>query len=363
MARGARHNRRVTTSRELYLRIREASVGVLDLISIQLGRRLGLYAALAAGEVTAPELADRTGLNTRMVREWLEQQAVTGFAELVSTEGEPDQWRYRLPDATREAFTDPDSLSFAAPMADEVLRVPGRIGDLEEAVRTGTGMHQPYRWVEGRPDGTRSMFLKLLGSEWLPAVPELHERLSSAPPARIADIGVGSGWSSIAMARAYPDVLVDGYDLDELAIGYAQKHARDAGLDDRVTFLAGDVTKFDTSGRYDLVTIFEALHDLSQPVAVLAQLRATLAEGGIVLVADERVPDQIVAPGAVLDRAHYGWSLVNCLPAAMTDPDSAETGAVMRIDTLRRYAAGAGYSAVDVLPIEHEEWRLYRLRP
>jgi hypothetical protein len=192
----------VTTSRELYLRIREASVGVLDLISIQLGRRLGLYAALAAGEVTAPELADRTGLNARMVREWLEQQAVTGFVELVSTDGELDQWRYRLPDATREAFTDPDSLSFAAAMADDVLRVPGRIGDLEEAFRTGTGLHQPYHWVEGRPDGARSMFLKLLGSEWLPAVPELRERLSSAPPARIADIGVGSGWSSIAMARA-----------------------------------------------------------------------------------------------------------------------------------------------------------------
>jgi 2-polyprenyl-3-methyl-5-hydroxy-6-metoxy-1,4-benzoquinol methylase len=113
-------------------------------------------------------------------------------------------------------------------------------------------------------------------------------------------------------------VLVDGYDLDELAIGYAQQHARDAGLDDRVTFLAGDVTKFDTSGRYDLVTIFEALHDLSQPVAVLAQLRATLAEGGGVLVADERVPDQIVAPGTVLDRVHYGWSVLNCLPAVMT---------------------------------------------
>jgi SAM-dependent methyltransferase len=158
-------------------------------------------------------------------------------------------------------------------------------------------------------------------------------------------------------------VLVDGYDLDELAIGYAQQHARDAGLDDRVTFLAGDVTKFDTSGRYDLVTIFEALHDLSQPVAVLAQLRATLAEGGSVLVADERVPDQIVAPGTVLDRAHYGWSVPNCLPAVMTDPDSAETGTVMRIDTLRRYAAEAGYSAVDVLPIEHDEWRFYRLHP
>ncbi len=353
----------MTTSRDLYLRIREASVAVLDLISIQLGRRLGLYAALAAGEVSAPELADRTGLNARMVREWLEQQAVTGFVELFSTDGEPDRWRYRLPEATREAFTDPDSLAFAAPMADEVLRVPGRTGDLEVAFRAGRGMHQPYHWVEGRPDGTRSMFLKLLGSEWLPAVPDLHARLSSAPPARIADIGVGSGWSSIAMARTYPDVLVDGYDLDELAIGYAQRHAHDAGLDDRVTFRAGDVTTFDTSGRYDLVTIFEALHDLSQPVEVLGQLRATLVEGGSVLVADERVPDQIVAPGTVLDRAHYGWSVLNCLPAAMTDPDSAETGTVMRIDTLRQYAAGAGYSAVEVLPIDHDEWRFYRLHP
>jgi SAM-dependent methyltransferase len=353
----------VTTSRDLYLRTREAQVGVLDLISIQLGRRLGLYAALAAGDMTAPELADRTGLNARMVREWLEQQAVTGFVELVSTDGEPDQWRYQLPDATREAFTDPDSLSFAAPMADDVLRVTGRIDDLEEAFRSGNGLHQPYHVVEGRPDGSRSMYLKLLGSEWLPAVPELHERLSSAPAARVADIGVGSGWSSIALARAYPDVMVDGYDLDEVAIGYAQRHARDAGLDDRVTFLAGDVTKFDTSGRYDLVTIFEALHDLSQPVAVLGQLRATLAEGGSVLVADERVPDSIIAPGSVIDRAHYGWSVVNCLPAAMTDPDSAGTGTVMRVHTLRRYAAEAGFSAVEVLPIEHDEWRFYWLHP
>jgi SAM-dependent methyltransferase len=354
----------MTTSRELYVRIREASVGVLDLISIQLGRRLGLYAALGVDdEVTASELADRTHLNARMVREWLEQQAVTGFVDLVSSDGEPDQWLYRMPDATREAFTDPDSLSFAAPMADDVLRVPARVDDLEEAFRTGTGLHQPYHWVEGRPDGTRSMFLKLLGSEWLPSVPELHQRLSSAPAARIADIGVGSGWSSIAMAQAYPQVLVDGYDLDEIAIGYAQQHARDAGVHGRVSFLAGDVTRFDTSGRYDLVTIFEALHDLSQPIAVLAQLRATLAEGGSVLVADERVPDQIVAPGTVLERAHYGWSVLNCLPAAMTDPDSAETGAVMRVDTLRRYAAKAGYSTVDVLPIDHDEWRFYRLHP
>jgi SAM-dependent methyltransferase len=353
----------MTTSRELYLRVREAQVGVLDLITVQLGRRLGLYAAMPAGQVTPADLAERTGLNRRMVREWLEQQAVTGFVELLDSSGDPDEWWYRLPDATREAFTDADSLDFAAPLADEVLRVPSRIDDLETAFRTGTGLHQPYHWVEGRPDGSRSLYLRLLGTEWFPAVPDLHQRLSSAPPALIADIGVGSGWSSIAMAQAYPDVRVDGYDLDEIAIGYAQRHAQAAGLSDRVTFLAGDVTKFDTSGRYDLVTVFEALHDLSQPVPVLAQLRDTLADGGSVIVADERVPDEIVAPGNVLQRGHYGWSVLNCLPAAMTDPEAAGTGAVMRIRTLRRYADQAGYTAVEVLPIEHDEFRFYRLLP
>ena len=353
----------MTSARDLYLRVREASVAVLDLVTVQLGRRLGLYAAMPAGDITPAELADRTGLDARMVREWLEQQAVTGFVELRDTGGDPDQWRYRLPDATREALLDADSIDFTAPMVEDVLRVPTRVAELETAFREGTGLEQPYHWVEGRPDGSRPLYLNLLGSEWFPAVPDLHERLSAQPPARIADIGVGSGWSSLAMAQAYPDVVIDGFDLDEIAIGYARKHVEAAGVDDRVTFFAGDVTEFDTSGRYDLVTIFEALHDLSQPVPVLAQLRETLKDGGSVVVADERVPDEIVAPGTMMQRMHYGWSVLNCLPAAMTDPKAAGTGAVMRIATLRRYATEAGYSHVEVLPIDHDEFVFYRLRP
>lgn len=353
----------MTTARDLYVRVREAQVAVLDLVTIQLGRRLGLYAAMPADDITPAELADTTGLNERMVREWLEQQAVTGLIELRDTGGEPEQWRYRLPEATREALLDADSIDFTSPMVEDILRVPTRIADLETAFRDGTGLHQPYHWVEGRPDGSRPLYLQLLGSEWFPAVPDLHERLSATPPARIADIGVGSGWSSIAIAQSYPKVVIDGFDLDEIAIGYARKHAEAAGVDDRVTFFAGDVTEFDTSGRYDVVTIFEALHDLSQPVPVLAQLRETLKDGGSVIVADERVPDEIVAPGTPLHRMHYGWSVLNCLPAAMTDPEAAATGAVMRINTLRKYATEAGYTDVEVLPIDHDEFVFYRLSP
>lgn len=353
----------MTTARDLYLRAREASVAVLDLVTVQLGLRLGLYAAMPDGDITPAELADRTGLNDRMVREWLEQQAVTGFVELRDTSGEPEQWRYLLPDATREALLDADSIDFTAPVVEDVLRVPTRVAELETAFRDGTGLQQPYHWVEGRPDASRPLYLQLLGSEWFPAVPDLHQRLSSAPPARIADIGVGSGWSSIALAQTYPQAVVDGFDLDEIAIGYARKHTEEAGLGHRVTFFAGDVTEFDTTGRYDLVTIFEALHDLSQPVRVLGQLRETLKDGGSVIIADERVPDEIVAPGTVLERTHYGWSVLNCLPAAMTDPDAAATGAVMRIGTLRKYATEAGYAEVEVLPIDHDEYVFYRLRP
>ena len=351
-----------TPAGDLYLRIRAAATATLDLMTVRLGRRLGLYDAMADGAtVTPPSLAERTGLDPRMVREWLEQQAVTGFAELADPAGAPEERRYRLTEAAREAFTDIDSLSFCAPMADDVLRTVTRLADLEEAFRSGAGLDKPYHWEEGRPDENRAAYLQLLGSHWLPAVPDLHERLSAEPPARIADVGVGSGWSSIAMALAYPGVVVDGFDLDEIAIGFARQHARDAGLEDRITFIAGDAAT--STERYDLVTVFEALHDVSQPVAMLAGLRRLLAEGGTVLIADEKVPDEIVAPGTELDRHHYGWSVLNCLPAAMTDPDSAATGSVMRTSTLRSYADQAGYREVEVLPIDHPEWRFYRLHP
>jgi 2-polyprenyl-3-methyl-5-hydroxy-6-metoxy-1,4-benzoquinol methylase len=151
--------------------------------------------------------------------------------------------------------------------------------------------------------------------------------------------------------------------VDEVAIGFASAHADEAGVGDRVTFLARDASDHEFAGRYDLVTVFEALHDLARPVEALAALRGLLADGGSVIVADERVPDAFRAPGGDFDRYIYGWSLMSCLPASMTDPGSAATGAVMRPDTLRRYASDAGFRGVEILPIDHFEWRFYRLTP
>jgi hypothetical protein len=124
-----------------------------------------------------------------------------------------------------------------------------------------------------------------------------------------------------------------------------------------------DASDPDLGGRYDLVTIFEALHDMNHPVEALKAARASLADGGSVVIADERVAERFTAPGDEIDRLNYGFSVLHCLAVGLLDDDSAGTGTVMRPDTVRAYAAEAGFGRVDVLPIEHDFWRFYRLVP
>jgi 2-polyprenyl-3-methyl-5-hydroxy-6-metoxy-1,4-benzoquinol methylase len=179
----------------------------------------------------------------------------------------------------------------------------------------------------------------------------------------VADLACGPGWSSIAIAQAYPLVSVDGFDLDADVIEVARRNAAHAGVSGRVTFAVTDASGPGWSGRYDLVTIFEALHDMSRPVDALRVARGMLTPSGSVIIADELVADEFTAPAPELERYHYGWSVVACLPGAMGDPQTAATGAVLRPATLRRYAEEAGFSEVQILPLETENWRFYQLRP
>jgi 2-polyprenyl-3-methyl-5-hydroxy-6-metoxy-1,4-benzoquinol methylase len=156
---------------------------------------------------------------------------------------------------------------------------------------------------------------------------------------------------------------VDGFDLDRDAVTIAARHAKATGVADRVAFLVADAASPEVSGRYDLVTILEGLHDMPRPVDALLAVRAMLAEGGSVVVADELVEDEFTAPGSDWDRYHYGWSVLTCLPSVMDDPQTAATGAVLRPATLRRFATAAGFRDVEILPIETDFWRFYRLLP
>jgi 2-polyprenyl-3-methyl-5-hydroxy-6-metoxy-1,4-benzoquinol methylase len=351
-------------TRALVERLFQDAVGALELYTVYLGERLGLYRALAArGPATSSELAERTGTAERYVREWLEHHASSGLLAVDDAAAEPLARRFRLPAEFVPVLADPDHVLYEATMGIDIVRAGRPLPHLVEVFRTG-GAPPPLAWApDGRAERNRSLFLNLLGKEWLPAVSEVDQRLRADPPARVADMACGTGWSSIAMAQAYPGIIVDGFDADQDVITAARRHAEEVGVADRVTFSVGDAGEGGPSGHYHLVTIFEALHDFSRPVDALRAAHRMLADGGSVVMADEFVEDEFTAPAPAHDRYAYGWSVVSCLPDAMGDPQTAATGAVMRPATLRRYATQAGFRDVQTLPIETRYFRMYRLIP
>jgi 2-polyprenyl-3-methyl-5-hydroxy-6-metoxy-1,4-benzoquinol methylase len=356
----------ITERRDAFLeRLLQSTRGTFELFSIYIGVRLGFYEALAAGgPLTSIELASRSAAAERYVREWLEQQTVAGILEVDDEKVEAQKRRFRLPAAYVEVLVDEDSLNYLAPLTRLVAGAVHPLAAVLHAYRSGGGV--PYADYgadlrEGQAGINRAMFLKQLGSEWLPAIPDVHARLLADPPARIADVGCGAGWSSIGMVRSYPKVLVDGFDVDAASVNLARSNAVRAGLTDRVTFHARDAGSPDLAGRYDLVTAFECLHDMPQPVAALKAMRRLAGDRGAVLVVDERVGDAFTAAGTDLEWMMYGWSILHCLPVGKADTPSAETGTVLRPSTLRRYTEEAGFRRMEILGIEHLFFRFYRL--
>ena len=341
------------------------AIGAFDLFSVHIGERLGLYRALAdKGPLTSSELAEAAGIHERYAREWLEQQAAS---DILAAEGDDDgSRRFRLPEGHDEALLDVSSLNYIAPIARAVLASIRPIDALLEAMRTGDGV--PYADYgddlhEAQAAFTRPLFENLLGSEWLGGVPEIRDRLLADPPARVADVACGQGRSSIEIARAYPKVLVDGIDSDTASIEFARKNLEGSGVENRVSFRDRDAADAGLAGRYDLVTIFEALHDMSYPVEVLRAARGLLAAGGVMLIGDERTEEFFTAPAGETERLYYGFSIFHCLPVGMVGEGAVGTGTVIRPATVRRYAEEAGFSSCEVLPIENDFWRFYLLRP
>ena len=346
-------------------RLFEGALGAVDLLGIYIGDKLGLYSRLAQhGAANAAELAGLAGIHERYAREWLEHQALSGILEVDDADTTDEERRYSLPEGHDEVLLDESSLNFFTPMAQLLVACVRPIDALLQAFRTGGGV--PYAdhgadLHEGQARFSRTMFDNLLASEWLPAVPELHARLLVDPPARVADVACGLGRSSIALARAYPRVHVDGLDLDEASIRRAEELLPGSGVEDRVAFRCRDAADPELAHRYDLVTIFEALHDMSRPVDVLRAARNLLAEDGCVLIGDERTAERFSLDAGPIERLYYGFSFLHCLPVGMVGDDPAGTGTVMRPKTVQRYAEEAGFTEFEVLPIENDFWRFYRL--
>ena len=233
-----------------------------------------------------------------------------------------------------------------------------------EAFRTGGGV--PYEaygadTLEAIGMGNRPMFVNDYVSKWIPAMPDVEARLRAG--GSVAEIGCGGGWSSISLARGFPNIQIDAVDLDAASIEQAQQNAVQAGVADRIAFYHASAEEAPLNGPYDLVTAFECVHDMAYPVPALIRMRELAGPSGVVLIADEAVGDSLDENRNFLGHFMYNFSVLHCLPQAMVFPKAAGTGAVMGPAKLRAYAEEAGFAQIEVLSIENPFWRFYRLTP
>ena len=268
----------------------------------------------------------------RYAREWLEHQAVGAILDVDDVAAAPDDRRYTLPAAHADVLR-----RRGEPRLPGTARADGRRHGPAPArrarPRTGPAAAStgpttgPMSWRPRKAStGPSSPTSSATGST---ALPDVAARLRESG-GRVADVACGTGWSSISIARHFPKVEVDGIDIDAGSIERAKRHAAAMGLTDRVSFLFADAAAADGAGRYDLVTIFEAVHDMARPVEVLAAARRLLAPGGAVLIGDERVAEQFTAPGDEAERPSTATASSAASPTAWSTRRRSATGTVMR---------------------------------
>lgn len=352
---------------QLVGRLFGSGVGAIELCNAYLGIHLGLYQALDEAPATPAELAHRTGCDERYLREWLQAQAIGGFATVDGNDAATA--RYTLADGIADVFVHETAPTYLGGLPDALTAAATVLPQLVEAYRTGSGL--PYA-AYGRDAVTaqaalnRPSFVNSFVGEWLPQLPDVLARLQDTDrPARVADLGCGMGWAGIELAKAFPHIQVEGRDNDEASIAIGRQHAVDAGVADRVTLEVVDIsdTTADWSPHYDFALFVECVHDFPRPVEALQNARAAVRPGGTVLVVDERVDEAFTPPADEVQRFFAAASAIWCLPQGRVGADPEPIGAVIRPDNMRDLARRAGYSRVDIVPIEHPFWRFYRLVP
>ena len=354
----------------------EQLVGMLGsattLLTIELGRRFGLYRALRDyGPMTASALARTTGAAPRYAREWLEQQAAAGILEARDAEPDDEARRFTLPAHHVPVLVDETHPEHAAPVAGLLAGIALAFPEVVADFRQGRGVAFDEYGAElrqGLGALNRPGFIHEMRA-WVDTLPDRAAALDAG--GTVLDAGCGVGWSTIALANAFPEARIVGLDLDVASIEEAREHAAAAGVADRVAFLVGNAgdartvqaaaAVIDAARGFDLVTVFEALHDMGRPVHALAAFRGLLRPGGALLVADERVADEFRADADPVERMLYAMSVLHCLPATTAESGAVANGTVLRAPTLRRWASSAGFGRVDVLDIENPFWRFYRI--
>jgi ubiquinone/menaquinone biosynthesis C-methylase UbiE/transcriptional regulator with XRE-family HTH domain len=312
--------------------------------SVVLGDRLGLYRALAAQPATAAELAERTGTSPRYVTEWLRGQAASGYLEY-----DPAADTYSMTEEQAFALTDPDGPVFLPGAFQLALGALQAVPAITEAFRTGAG----FGWHEQHDDvfaGCERFFRPgysaSLVPEWIPAMDGLADRLAAG--ARIADVGCGLGASTVLLAGAYPASTLVGFDYHAGSIETARKRAADAGVADRVTFRVASAQTFDApspdEASYDLVTTFDSLHDMGDPLGAARHIRDMLAADGRWLIVEPAAADTVAGNLNPVGRVYYSFSTLLCVPNALSQPGGYALGAQAGEAAIRQVATDAGFT-------------------
>ncbi|HZT16438.1 MAG TPA: methyltransferase domain-containing protein [Gaiellaceae bacterium] len=313
----------------------------LNTALVVMGDRLGLYRALAgAGPLTPSELAERTGTAERYVREWLNAQAAGGYVEY-----EPDSGRYWLPPEQAVALTDESSPAYLPGFFQIAL---GSVTDsprITEAAKSGEGIgwHDHVHDVhEGCERFFRPSYNAHLLTEWLPALDGAVEKLEAG--ASVADVGCGHGSSTILMAQAFPRSRFQGFDYHEGGIETARERARASGVADRATFSVAPAASYSGDG-YDLVTMFDCLHDMGDPAGAARHVRSSLAPDGTWMIVEPRAGDRVEENLNPVGRAYYGFSTLLCTPSSLAQEVGLALGAQAGEARIREIVEGAGFSS------------------
>ncbi len=308
--------------------------------NVVVGDRLGLYRALAEQPMGPAELARRTGTATRYVDEWLRGQAAGGYISY-----DPADGTYALTPEQAFALTDPDGAVFAPgafQLALGALRSEPRVA---EAFRTGAGIgwHEHDDEVfTGCERFFRPGYAANLVESWLPALDGMAGTLQAG--ARVADIGCGHGASTVLMARAYPNSVFAGSDYHDESVIQARKRAADAGLDGRVSFDVASAQTF-TGGPYDLVTSFDCLHDMGDPLGAARHVRDMLAPGGTWMVVEPYAGGSVSDNLNPVGRVYYSFSTFLCVPNALSQDGGYSLGAQSGEEAIARLARDAGFAS------------------
>ncbi|MDP9021955.1 MAG: PIG-L family deacetylase [Actinomycetota bacterium] len=325
-----------------------------------LGDHLGLFDALEDGPATSQELARRTSLHERYVREWLSGMTAAGYVTY-----EPSDATFRLSPEQAQVLGSGTGPVALAGLFHEFPATYEVFDDVKRAFRDGGGVPinaYGQAWWDGMERFTATWFDNLLLDEWIPATDGIKSALEAG--GRVADVGCGRGRALITLLQAYPNITAIGYDVSEAQLKGARRNAEQAGVADRVEFVDHDAAQ-GIDGPFDLVTIFDVAHDLAEAEldAVFRAVHDALAPDGSFLLLDFKVADRLEDNIGRNQAMFYGWSLFYCMTTALARDGEALGTCGLPESEVRTRCQKAGFSTVDVVPFDDPFNVLYQAKP